>query len=247
MALYPPRAPGTDAFDPHLQQRRLGGRRLRQRHALRRRAGRRGDRQDRADLRDRGRPRHLLAGPPTACSPSTWAAPRFRWNEIPLARGISAIPARSNLQIGPIDAPVLHSPSVGQHGQSARDLLGRRCRRPTTSPASARCSNTIRCFPSAPISRSPQRRRATHRDPHLGARRRPDPGLRLGGLRRRGRRGAARPHRPQGDGDAARRRPRHRMARGRRPCADDRPGRITSIKGQLRSRRCSPTQARGAA
>ena len=45
MALHAPRTPGTDAYRAHLQQRRLGGRRLRQRHALRRRAAVPGDRQ----------------------------------------------------------------------------------------------------------------------------------------------------------------------------------------------------------
>ena len=42
-------------------------------------------------------------------------APRFRWNEIPLAeefRDTRAI----ELQVGPIDAPVLHSPSVANIG-----------------------------------------------------------------------------------------------------------------------------------
>ena len=38
-------------------------------------------------------------------------APRFRWNEIPLAEEFQD--TRSiGLQIGPIDAPILHSPSV---------------------------------------------------------------------------------------------------------------------------------------
>ena len=58
--------------------------------------------------------------------------PRFGWDEIPLAeefRDTRAI----ELQIGPIDAPILHSPSVAQHGQPARDLLRRRRRTPTTS------------------------------------------------------------------------------------------------------------------
>ena len=47
-----------------------------------------------------------------------------------------------------------------------------------------------------------------HRAAHLGARRRPDQGLRLGRLRGGGGGGAAAAHRPQGDGDAAGRRPR---------------------------------------
>ena len=87
--------------------------------------------------------------------------PRFKWNEIPLAeefRDTRAI----ELQIGPIDKPVLHSPVGGEHGQSARDLLGRRRRTPTISHASGRCWRTIRSFPSAPISRSRISSRATH-------------------------------------------------------------------------------------
>ena len=114
-----------------------------------------------------------------------------------------------------------------EHGQSARHLLGRRIRPPTICAPSARCSNTIRCFPSAPTSRSPPSPSRDHvvirtweRGAGLTKR------LRLGGLRRCRRRGAARPHRPQSDGHVARRRPRHRMARGRRPRADDRPRRI---------------------
>ena len=47
----------------------------------------------------------------------------FRW------RKNFATPATSKLQVGPIDAPVLHSPSVVNDGQSARDLLGRRRQR----------------------------------------------------------------------------------------------------------------------
>ena len=73
-----------------------------------------------------------------------------------------------------------------------------------------------------------------HRDPHLGARRGPDQGLRLGGLRRRGRGRAPQAHRPQGPGHAAGRRAADRMARQRRPRADDRPGRAR-VRGPIRS------------
>src|SRR5258707_10445757 len=79
--------------------------------------------------------------------------PRLRWDEIPLAeefRDTRAI----ELQIGPIDAPILHSPSVVSMGNphaifwvddvNAYDLA-----------ASVRCWRTIRSFPSAPTSRSP--------------------------------------------------------------------------------------------
>ena len=50
MALYPPRTAGTDVVRAHLQQRRLGGRCLRQRHALRRLAAQPRDRTDRGCL-----------------------------------------------------------------------------------------------------------------------------------------------------------------------------------------------------
>ena len=42
-------------------------------------------------------------------------APRFRWNEIPLAEEFQDTRA-IELQIGPIDAPILHSPSVVSMG-----------------------------------------------------------------------------------------------------------------------------------
>ncbi len=42
-------------------------------------------------------------------------APRFRWNEIPLAEAFFDTRA-IELQIGPIDAPILHSPSVVSMG-----------------------------------------------------------------------------------------------------------------------------------
>ena len=79
--------------------------------------------------------------------------PRFKWNEIPLAeefRDTRAI----ELQIGPIDKPVLHSPSVVNMGNphaifwvddvNAYDLA-----------RLVRCWKTTRSFPNAPISRSP--------------------------------------------------------------------------------------------
>ena len=83
-----------------------------------------------------------------------------------------------------------------------------------------------------------------YRDPHLGARRRPHQGLRLGGLRRRRRRRAAL-HAP-----AARSRSRCRAAilpiewrESGRPCADDRAGRIRASTAAS-MRRCSPPPAR---
>ena len=115
MALYPPRTAGTDSLRAHLQQRRLGGRRLRQRHALRRLADQQGDRQGQARLRGR-RPRAAAPGRTRdGLFTVDMGAPRFAWNEIPLAeefRDTRAI----ELQIGPIDKPILHSPSVVSMG-----------------------------------------------------------------------------------------------------------------------------------
>ena len=50
-------------------------------------------------------------------------APRFAWNEIPLARSIRRHPHRSPSSRCP-SAPELAEPFGGEHGQSARDLLG---------------------------------------------------------------------------------------------------------------------------
>ena len=130
--------------------------------------------------------------------------PRLRWDEIPLAAGRSPIRARSISDRSARRAgPAL---AVGrQHGQSACDFLGRRSAELTICAASARVLEHDPIFPErANITLAATAVARSRRDPHLGARRRPHQGLRLGGLRRRGRRGAARPHRPQGDGDACR-------------------------------------------
>ena len=117
--------------------------------------------------------------------------PRFAWNEIPLAEEFADTRA-IELQIGPIDKPILHSPSARQHGQSARDLLGRRRRRPTTSRKIGPLLENHPIFPErANISLCAVQVARAHRRAHLGARRRPDQGLRLGRLRGGGRGGAA--------------------------------------------------------
>ena len=160
MALYPPRMAGTDVARPHLQQRRLGGRRLRQRHALRRLADRPGERQGPARLRGR-RPRaqhlegrrravHRRHGRAALCLERDSAR-----------RGIPRHPRhriadRPDRQADPAFAV------GGQHGQSARDLLGRRRQRLRPRQDSARCWRTIRSFRSAPTSRcAPSSRRST--------------------------------------------------------------------------------------
>ena len=112
-----------------------------------------------------------------------------------------------------------------QHGQPARDLLGRR----------RQCHDLHRFGPlleNHPIF--PDRANITlahivDRD-HIVIRTWErgaglTQGLRLGRLRDRGRRGTAAARQPQGDDLAARRRSRHRMARERRSRADDRAGR----------------------
>ena len=175
-------------------------------------------------------------------SPETFTVdmgkPKFGWQEIPLAeefRDTRAI----ELQIGPIDAPVLHSPSAVNIGNphaifwvddvKAHDL--------------ARFGPLLENHPIFPeranISLAHVADR-DHRHPHLGARRRPDAGLRHGRLRRR-RVAAARLRRANRKvtvtlpgGELV-----DRMARERRPCADDRPGRAR-ISRAASIRRCSP-------
>ena len=116
--------------------------------------------------------------------------PRFKWNEIPLAeefRDTRAI----ELQIGPIDKPVLHSPSVVSMGNphaifwvddvNAYDLarFGPLARKSSDiSGARQYHARTDRCARS-------------HHHPDLGARRRLDQGLRFRGMCGCGRRRAA--------------------------------------------------------
>ena len=133
--------------------------------------------------------------------------PRFAWNEIPLAEEFHDTRA-IELQIGPIDEPILHSPSAVSMGNphaifwvddvDAYDLgkIGPLLENHPIFPERAN------------ISLAQVRVARAHRHPHLGARRRPHQGLRLGRLRGRGRGGAAAPHRAQGHGDAAGRRSR---------------------------------------
>ena len=96
----------------HLECRWRRGRRLRQCRALRRGApGRRGA-TSAGQHRDR---RAAILGADAESSDGSvtidMGAPRFNWDEIPLCR---AVPRhqRIELQIGPIDDPVLHTPSV---------------------------------------------------------------------------------------------------------------------------------------
>ena len=109
--------------------------------------------------------------------------PRFGWQDIPLAEPFHDTRA-IELQIGPIDKPILHSPSVVNIGNphaifwvddvTAYDLAAHRAdaREPS---AVSRARQHLACA-----------RHLARRDhgADLGARRRPDARLRLGRLRR---------------------------------------------------------------
>ena len=220
----------------------VGSRRLRQRHALRRRSG---------VARRAARP--TLTFETTAGMLNCWKGadglftvdmgpPRFKWNEIPLAeefRDTRAI----ELQIGPIDKPMLHSPSVVNMGNphaifwvddvNAYDL--------------ARFGPLLENHPIFPeranITLAHIVVARAHRHPHLGARRRPDQGLRLGRLRGRGRGRAAQAHRAQGEVTLPGGELMIEWREQRRSCADDRPGRIR-VRRHASIRRCSTRQAR---
>jgi diaminopimelate epimerase len=120
--------------------------------------------------------------------------PRFAWNEIPLAEAFHDTRA-IELQIGPIDQPILHSPSAVSMGNphaifwvddvEAYDLGKIGPLLETTRSSRARQH----------LARAGALARA-HRGAHLGARRGLTPRLRLGRLRGRGGGGAAAPHRP---------------------------------------------------
>ncbi len=117
--------------------------------------------------------------------------PRFALGRDSAGRGISPTPAPSNLKIGPLGAPILHSPSAVSMGnphaifwvddRGAYDLAA-------IGPHARARSDVSR---ARQYHARGDARARSHRDPHLGARRRPDQGLRFGRLRRRRRRGAA--------------------------------------------------------
>ncbi len=147
-------------------------------------------------------------------------APRFRWNEIPLAKEMPDTRA-IDLQFGPPAAPILRAPSAVSMGNphaifwvedpQAYDLaaIGPVLERDPLFPRTRQyhAGGDALARPGG--------------DPDLGTRRRSHQGLRFGGLCRSRRRGAARPNRPEGDSQRARRRPHDRMARKRRPRVDD--------------------------
>ena len=206
----------------HLQQRRLGGVRLRQRHALRRFADRAAasGKKDRLAFEVDGRVLNTWKGADGLFTVDM-GAPKFGWKDIPLAeefRDTRAI----ELQIGPIDKPV-PPPFVVNMGTPTRSS-GSTTSTPTISRRSGpMLENRIRSFRSAPTSRCclPSSRRSTSSSAIPGARRRPDQGacgstacaaaVAAARLKRTGRQGA---------GHVAGWRSRHRPgATATRPCA----------------------------
>ncbi len=114
IALYPPRTPGTDAF-------------LRIYNNDGSEAGACGNgMRCVADIVSKNNGKHMLTFETTAGIVNCWkgddglftvdmGVPRFKWNEIPLAEEFQDTRA-IELQIGPIDKPVLHSPSTVSMG-----------------------------------------------------------------------------------------------------------------------------------
>ena len=115
--------------------------------------------------------------------------PRLRWDEIPLAREMPDTRA-IDLEFELTDGTWLRAPSVVSMGNphvifwvddpQAYDLCSHRSAAGARSAVSRARQYHARCDAGA----------RSYRHPHLGARRRPHQGLRLGGLRRRGRGGA---------------------------------------------------------
>ena len=152
-------------------------------------------------------------------------APKFGWQDIPLAEEFRDT-RYIELQVGPIDAPVLHSPSVVSMGNphaifwvddvNAYDLerFGPLLENHPIFPDRANIT----------LAHIVDRDHITIRTWERGAG--PDPGLRLGGVRHGGGGGAAEARQPHGRDHAARRQAHDRMARARRSCADDRHRRL---------------------
>ena len=179
MVLHDPVTPGTDAYHAHLQHRRLGIRRLRQRHPLRRlgdaRPTRHGPRRQRwPRARDQGRASAGRARLRHASSPSIWAR-----RGSPGTRSPCAIPFRTPASIA-VDTdcprrPILQAPSVVSMGNPHAifwvDDAG-----PTISPRIGPILENHPVFPErANISLRPGHQPRAHRAARLGARRRRRP------------------------------------------------------------------------
>ena len=133
--------------------------------------------------------------------------PRFGWQDIPLAEEFRDT-RMIELQIGPIDAPVLHSPSVVSMGNPHAIFW---VDRDVWSYELDRFGPLLENHPIFPERANISIAQVTSPDAiddaHLGARRRPDQGLRLGRLRGRCQRRADQAHRSQRHRHRSRRRP----------------------------------------
>ena len=147
--------------------------------------------------------------------------PKFDWKDIPLSETF-ADTRHIELQVGPIDAPLIHSPSVINVGNPhcifwVKDL---------DVVDLAKVGPMIEFHPLFPAARQcharPRRRSPSHHHQGVGTRRRPDARLWHGGLRGCGGGGAPAAHRPARHGHASGRRSLSRMARERRSHPDDR-------------------------
>ncbi len=181
------------------------------------------NRQGRADLRDQGRPDQLLARAGGRHLHRRYGQAALRLAGDSAGRGIPRHPRRSNCR----SVRSMRRSCIRRRWSiwaTRMRCSGSTILRLRSSKSSGRCSSIIRSFRIARnITLARDQVARSHRHAHLGARRRPDQGLRLGRLRDRPLR-----RRALGRADrkvrivAARRRSRHRMARARRSCADDR-------------------------
>ena len=207
----------------HLECRRRRGRRLRQCRALRGGA-RRGRARRAADVSIETESGVLGATVNGDGSVTIdMGAPRFAWDEIPLAEPFHD--TRRDRAADRADRRAGAAFAVGgQCRQSALPVLRRRCRgpRPRAVRADARASSAVsraRQYLAGPGASAPDALKVRTWERGAGLTR----ACGTARLRRRRRRGAARADRAQGEGEPARRRPSDRVAGERRPYPDDRP------------------------
>ena len=195
MALHAPRTPGTDAYvriyNSDGSEAGACGNGMRCiAELLFKETGKRA-----LHLRDQGRRAQLLAERDAAGLDRRHGQAALCLERDSARRGIPDTRA-IELQIGPIDKPILHSPSAVSMGNphaifwvddvDAYDLGTDRAAAGEPSDVPGARQYFAR---AGAIARA-------HRAAHLGARRRPHPGLRLGRLRGGGGGGAPAPHRP---------------------------------------------------
>ena len=207
MVLHDPVSPGTDALARDLQHRRLGIRRLRQWHALRRL----GDAVRSDDGAAGGRnplPRNRRRHP--ADDPRRRFFIHRRHGRAALSAGTRSrcgdpfpTPARSTYRSAPHEAPLLQaarpSSTWATRTRSSSSKTSPAYDLGAIGPAARTASDLPGARQHLPCGgRGPR----AHRPARLGARRRPHPRLRLGRLRRPRRRRAQKSHRTARPGSA---------------------------------------------